>query len=170
MSATAVVCPHCGTRQPDRDPVDARATEVKAAIRKKPLKLSPEETAALLESKGLSASTYGAEGPRGPASLLVPRAESHGWVRTMEWALTILALPLILSGFLTVVFRPRTWAWVANGHEIALTALSAFVGGLTVYPLCMALGLGTNGTWGAMGISLGALVGRTILRRLPIGG
>lgn len=170
MSATAVVCPHCGTRQPDRDPIDTEAIAAKEARRKKPLELTAEETAALLESQGLTSASYETRAPRGPASLLVPRAEASGWVRTMEWTLTILALPLIFSGLLTVVFRPRMWAWVANGHELALTALSAFLGGLTVYSLCMALGFGPNATWGAMGISGGALVGRTILRRLPIRG
>ena len=119
MSEVAVVCPHCGARQSDRDPIVAaqqqRATSRDDGVsvdpyrgeptstspepEKEPLELSADEARALLEVKGIAGAAIEYERPAGPLVLILPRAEAAGPTRTLEWMLTAIALPMILLGW-----------------------------------------------------------------------
>src|SRR5689334_10602540 len=91
MSEHAVVCPHCGTRQKDRDPI--KDTRPKA----RPLtNLTKEEAAALLATQG--ADKLAVEGPRGFVALILPHPASQGWVRLLEIACLLASAPVLVSG------------------------------------------------------------------------
>lgn len=185
MSALAVVCPHCGARQSDRDPVLAqkhrKATtgddgasvdpyrgmpaEVEPQEPEaRPLSLSGEETRALFEVKGIAHAALEYERPPGPVALIVPRAEATGLMRSLEWALAIVAAPMIALGLLACLFRPRMWRYVAEGSEWGLTLLSAFLGGIVMWSFSAAA-LGNDVlTWGLVAMCGGALFARAFLR------
>ena len=179
MSPTAVVCPHCGARQADRDPIEAhlkaRATEAdpyrgepapsgpRAAA--EPMSLSPEEARALTEV------TLGARrldaGPRiGAWALLLPSEGARGAARWAEIGLTLLAAPIVLLAFAMLLFQPRLWRRVARGEEWALTALCVVLGGVAIAGAGALAPSNETLTWLVGGTSCLALVARTALRGL----
>lgn len=188
MSATAVVCPHCGKRQSDRDPLVARAKK-RATTRddgapvdpyrgeppaprredkREPLQISTEEAAALLEVTGVASGAMEYERPMGPLQLVLPRAEASGLTRTIEWALAVIAAPMIVLGFVPMALRPRLWRYIADGSEWGLTLASGVVGGAVLFILGGELfGLSETGTWGLVALCAGALIARAILRAFP---
>lgn len=195
MSAVAVVCPHCGARQPDRDPI-AAAEHRRGTTRdgvavdpyrgepaappepepatpdgptsREPLRLSGDEARALLEVKGVAHAAVAYERPPGPMVLILPRAEAAGLTRTLEWVLTFVALPMIVLGVAPMFLRPRLWRVIADGNEWALTLLSGVVGSITLWVFAdEVFPLSEAATWGLVASCGGALIGRAIFRSLP---
>ena len=166
MSASAAVCPHCGHRQSDRDMVDPELVGEK----KKPknISISGDEAAALFEVKGISSGAMEYERPRGPMVLILPRAEASGWIRGLEWFLTILALPMLVGGLGLVALRPRMWRYVGQGGEIGLSLMCLFFGGLSLF--FVGIFGGSNALiYGIGGVSGGALIARLVVRAMRPG-
>ncbi len=161
MSAVAVVCPHCGARQPDRDPVVERGV----ARSREPLKVSSEEARALLEVEGALA-TGGVQ--RGPSALFVPSPGSDGVARLAEWTLALMSAPLIFLGLMALLSR---WRWYSGfdaleeAGETTITLVSLVAGGLAMVCFGFGLGLSEATVFGVTGTSAGALLARWWLRR-----
>jgi hypothetical protein len=100
MYAAAVVCPHCNARQ---DISAAASPPVKQA---RPLKVSREEASALLAAGGVGTGVDEPGEDHGSlvAWLLFPR--TSGIKRTLEMALTLVALPLLI----VTVVGVASWA------------------------------------------------------------
>ncbi len=185
MSAKAVVCPHCGRRQSDRDPVpqareagpfrsaqkstggqssgpqagdDEGAGEAPPARPK--LELSPEETRALFATQGVAAAD---DRPRGLASVLVPRPDASPLARGLEGILTVVALPMLVAGLVPLMLSPRTRA-VIHESEAIVSAAAAIAGGLAIWSLGPLMGWGPNATYAVIGLGAGAIVGRLFVR------
>jgi hypothetical protein len=136
MSEQAVVCPHCGARQAERDPLPEQREGdlVRGRYAKKPMTgLSKDEVSALIASDVRPAGEE--RGPRGLfAALVLPHRKTRGAWRAAEIALTVLGLPLV-AGATLFVGTVRT---VRRFH-------GARVGELT--SLIVALGPGNFGLW-----------------------
>jgi hypothetical protein len=104
MSASAVACPHCGTRQADRDPLPEHEAPAPGPMAK--TKLSSEEVAALLAVESANAPAP-ASGPGLFQVLLLPHPMTAGIGRFADVVLTLCALPLIFGGFLLLLLFGR---------------------------------------------------------------
>jgi len=163
MSAAAVVCPHCGARQPNRD-WSSDADAAPATSSREPLRVSAGEANAILtihDATSMDAS------PRGPMSLVLPRGDLSGWRLGIDWALTALAAPILVVGFVLVVARWRLWRHVVqDGHEVGLTFLFGTFGAAGVASATMFADWSLGASAGLAGVSLGALLLRLWLRRI----
>lgn len=169
MSDKAVVCPHCGTRQRDRDPVvppkrapyrDPDGPEP-GPVPERPssqMKISPEEAAALFATSATPARA------RGPMALFIPRAGASPFARSLEWLLTLVSLPMLVAGLAPLVMRRRSARALRSGSELTLTLAALGLGGLMLFFTLGALGWSELTTYSALGLCGGALVGRLVLR------
>jgi DNA-directed RNA polymerase subunit RPC12/RpoP len=120
MNGGLAVCPHCGARR---------------AVTERP-KLSGDEIRALLAT---DRSARDAE-PRGLIQTLVlPHPATRGAARLAEIALTLLGLPLVISGAAAIALTRRARLTVAAGGELpAALAMTVFGGaGLLGLPLAL---------------------------------
>jgi hypothetical protein len=112
MNDGLAVCPHCGARR---------------ALTERP-KLSGAEIRALLATdRGLR----DAEPPRGLLQTLVlPHPATRGAARLAELALTVLGLPLVVAGAVTLALTRRARLTAASGGELPpALAMTVFGGG-----------------------------------------
>ena len=167
MSASAAVCPHCGHRQSGRDMVDPELVGPKQ--KPKNLSISGEEAAALFAVKGLTRGGAGYERPRGPMALIVPRDEANGWVRGLEWLLTLLALPLLFGLFSLVIFSPRRMRSIRQSGEVALSLAAGALGAVGIWLLALGTGLSGALLWTVVGVSGVALLARLVVRSIRPG-
>ncbi len=93
----------------------------------------------------------------------MPRADSRGPWRALEWALTAVALPILFLGLLPFAFRPRLWRGLRFG-EWGLTFISAAGGALTLPSLIRLSPLSPDASWIVTGVGVGALFLRAALR------
>lgn len=118
MSDVAVVCPHCGARQKDRDPLPGQRELDKKAGRPVSANTGPEPVLPKPALEGLSTAEVGAllatdvkAGRRigqGPiATMILPHPNTTGVVRLAELALTVAAFPLAIAGAALVGFARR---------------------------------------------------------------
>lgn len=160
MSESALVCPHCGARQADRDwaspPASDRPPE--------PLHVSSEEAAAIIQMRGAGALDL--DEPAGPMSLVLPRPEAEGAVRVAEWLLTIAAIPVLVPGFVVALFRLGIFARAMSRiSETTLTFIIGAFGASILLSAAMGTGWSRSAVLGLVGLSAGALFGRWLLRR-----
>ncbi len=159
MSATALVCPHCGARQADREWTTPKDEDASA-----PLHVSSEEAAAILQMRGAGALDL--EEPAGPMSLVLPRPEADGATRLAEWALTALAAPILVPGFVIALLRLRFVAqMIPRFSESSITLIVGTFGVATAMSICEIAGWSLGATLGLVGLSAGALVARWVIRR-----
>lgn len=137
MSSDLAVCPHCGARR----------------ARTEPPKLSQDEIRALLATDPVA---RGAEAGRGMLHILVlPHPGTTGGVRVAELALTVLGLPLVLAGALSLALVRRARKLPPGGGELSAALTMTVFGGLALIGQVPTL---------LVGASLAALWARTLLR------
>lgn len=127
MSAHAVVCPHCGARQADRDPVVRDAAPKKKAL----TNLTKEETAALLAVHG--ADEPDVEPIDGVAAVFLPHPAAPGWMRFVQTALTVAALPAIVSAAPMLIFTRRMRRMLRDSSGVWAHVMLAMFGGTSLY-------------------------------------
>ncbi len=155
MSPRAVVCPHCGARQADRDPIEAKAP-------KKPLRdLTKEETAALLLVHGVDRSSVG--GHEGVAAIFLPHPASTDLSRWIQILLTVVAVPAIVSGAPMLLFTRRSRAMLRDSSGVWAHVLLALSGGSGLYFSLVFSPVGAVTNAVLTGASSGALVVRGIM-------
>jgi DNA-directed RNA polymerase subunit RPC12/RpoP len=124
MNDGLAVCPHCGARR---------------ALTERP-KMSGEEIRALLAT---DRSARDAE-PRGLIQTLVlPHPATQGAARVAEIALTVIGLPLVISGAIAIALKRRTRLTVASGGELPAALVMTVFGGAGLIGLPAAL-VGTS--------------------------
>lgn len=114
MNDGLVVCPHCGARR---------------ALTERP-KLSGDEIRALLVTGpgGHDAA------PRGlMQTLVLPHPETHGATRLAELVLTVLGLPLVLSGAVALGLTRRKRLTAPSGGELPAALTMTVFGGMGLF-------------------------------------
>lgn len=150
MNAAALVCPHCGKRRPD--------AEVGLAGKG----LSKEEVNALI-------AVHGADVPPAEGllpTLIFPHPTTHGGARAIETACTIIALPMVVLGAFSIALsrrRARQKIDATTGEAGPVAAMSLF-GGLGLYSVLSLAGVGGTTTFAVLGVSIGALIVRGVIR------
>lgn len=135
MNDGLAVCPHCGARR---------------AVTERP-KLSGDEIRALLAT---DRSARGAE-PRGLIQTLVlPHPATRGAARVAEIALTLLGLPLVISGAVAIALTRRARLTAAPGGELPAALAMTVFGGAGLLGLPVAL----------VGASIAAIWLRALIR------
>lgn len=178
MSGKAVVCPHCGHRQSDRDPIQRSAAEASQADgpfraasqpdggeaapeKRPPMKISPEEAKALFATTGAD---VGASSGGGIAALLLPRPDASPFARSLEWTLTLISLPMLVLAFAPFMLRYRLWGSLRSGSEIALGLGGIALGSIIGYPVLRAFHLSQPTIYALIAICGGAIVARIFVR------
>jgi hypothetical protein len=135
MNDGLAVCPHCGARR---------------AMTERP-KLSGDEIRALLAT---DRSARDAE-PRGLIQALVlPHPATRGAARVAELALTVLGLPLVISGAVALALTRRARRTVASSGELPAALAMTVFGGVGLLGLPAAL----------VGASIAAIWLRALIR------
>jgi len=150
MNAAAIVCPHCGKRRPDG--------EVGLAGKG----LSKEEVQALIAVHGADEQPSQGVLP----TLILPHPTTHGTARAVELACTIVALPMVLLGALSIGLsrrRTRRLAEQTTG-EVAPVLAASGLGGLGLYSALSLGGVGTSASLVVIGGSIVALITRGAIR------
>ncbi|MBL0216547.1 MAG: hypothetical protein IPQ07_22025 [Myxococcales bacterium] len=150
MNAAALVCPHCGKRRPDG--------EVGLAGKA----LSNDEVRALIAIHGVDEAPSQGLLP----TLIFPHPSTHGTARTVELVCTIVALPMVILGALSVGLsrrRTRRSAQETTGELTPVLAASA-LGGLGLYSLLSFAGASTMASLVLIGGSIAALITRGAIR------
>src|SRR3954453_24252334 len=145
MNAVAVVCPHCAARRPDVPTGVAGKT------------LSPEEIRAVLVSQMMLTP---APAPGLLPTLVLPHPSTTGVARSAELVLTLIALPLVAIGALTLAItrgRKRRQAEAARG-ELAPVMAMLGVGGLGFSTVLSVLGASITTNLVLTGTSMLALI------------
>lgn len=151
MNAAAVVCPHCA----------ARRTDIPTGTANKAL--SPDEVRALLVSQMMLTP------PPAPGllpTLVLPHPSTTGAARTAELVLTVLALPLVALGALTLAVtrgRKRREAEAARG-ELAPVMAMLGIGGFGFSTVLSLLGASFVTNLAVTGTSMLALILRGVIR------
>ena len=185
MSARAVVCPHCGARQPDRDPVvpalraerpapPARtARDAPARPNLAGIEMSREEVAALLaiDDAARPRPTDGEQKQSAFAMLLLPSDATRGTARWIELLCTLVALPQIVSVGLVLIVPGRYLhrrAIKVRAGDIQVALLASVMGSLgaiglaqtvgwPLLPVLIVCGVGTVALFARAGIRLRAI-------------
>jgi hypothetical protein len=137
MSGTAVACPHCGTRQVDRDPLPEGERPAAGPLSK--AKLTKEEMHALLAVDSTNRKVATETGPGLFSVLLLPHPMTQGLGRALDVVLTVAAFPLMLSGvFLLLIFgRRRSFSVLTRrlrgNVEITAAVFASVLGAVSVY-------------------------------------
>lgn len=149
MNAAAIVCPHCGARRPGATPGLAG-------------KLSLDEMGALIAIEG----THEAPAQGVLPTLILPHPLTHGRARAAELACTVIALPMVLVGALSLGLsrrRTRRSADETSGEAMPVLAMSG-LGGLGMYSVLSFAGLSTIATIAVITGSIAALITRGVIR------
>ncbi len=139
MAVTSVVCPHCNARRGD---VDTRAVAKQ---------LSPEEIRAMVAVDAPAEAAHG-----GVAALVWPHPATRGVARAAEALLTVVTLPLVLAGVVTLAFARRRRARIAEsrGELVPVVAMIGLGGlGLSTILSLFDVATGTN-----LLVTLGSIV------------
>jgi len=147
MHSASVVCPHCGARRKNVAPVKLEGAEIRALLATSGQLQDDEERDWL-------------------ATLVLPHPSTHGGARLAEIALTVVAMPFIACGVLTMALNRlrRSKGRMKMRGELGPLALMSLMGSLGVWSV---LGLaGASGTtiWYVILGSIGALSARAALR------
>ena len=151
MNTLAVVCPHCAARRAD----------VPTGVAGKAL--SPEEIRAVLVSQMMLTP---APAPGLLPTLLLPHPSTTGAARGAELVLTLIALPLVAIGALTLAVtrgRKRREAEAARG-ELAPVMAMLGIGGLGFSTVLSVLGASLTTNLAVTGTSMIALILRGVIR------
>ena len=156
MNAQAVVCPHCNARRTDL-PTGPAAGKT----------MSPAEIRAML-ALDPTLSALSARSARGTLpALLLPHPSTTGTARTVELVLTLISLPLVLSGALALSLssRSRTRMRQVGGSEGAAVTLMIAVGSGVLWTV-LDLVFHASGTAvvGTLAVTIGALIARAVIR------
>jgi hypothetical protein len=151
MSAVAMVCPHCNARRAGTTP----------GVHGK--QLSPQEIRALVLTNAMLA-------PAPTQSLLpaliFPHPSTTGAARTAEIVLTVISLPLVAAGALTLALsraaiRKRH---DARSGELAPVMSMLGLGGLGLTSLLSIAGASLTANLAITAVSVTALIGRAVIR------
>lgn len=135
MNDGLAVCPHCGGRR---------------AVTERP-KLSGDEIRALLAT---DRTTRDGERRGLMQTMIVPHPATRGAARVAEIALTVLGLPLVLSGAATIALTRRARLTAAPGGELPAAMVMTVFGGAGLLGLPVAL----------VGASIAAIWLRALIR------
>ena len=145
MAVTSVVCPHCNARRGDVAPPPMSQDEIRAMIAVD--SPSPDE------------------GDGKVSTLILPHPATRGLARTVELALTIATLPLVLAGVVTLAFaRKRREKYETGRGELVPTLAMAGLGGLGFATILSLLDVSTGMTIAITGGSMLALFVRAGIR------
>jgi hypothetical protein len=150
MNAAAIVCPHCGKRRAD----------IQGGLAGKAL--SKEEVNALIAVH--APAEQPSEGLM--QTLVLPHPTTHGTARVVELVCTIIALPLVIFGVLSVGLsrrRTRRKADETRGELVPVLAAGG-LGGLGLWSALSFAGLSTHATMIVIGVGLAALITRGAVR------
>jgi DNA-directed RNA polymerase subunit RPC12/RpoP len=140
MNDGLMVCPHCGARR---------------ALTERP-RLSGDEIRALLATD----QTVRAGEPRGLIqTLILPHPATRGVARLAEVALTVVGLPLVISGAVSLGLTRRARLTAASGGELPAALLMTVFGGAGLLGLPVAV----------VGASLAAVWLRALIRSRAAG-
>jgi hypothetical protein len=144
MSERAVVCPHCGTRNKERDPV--KDVEPRKVL----TNLTREETAALLSAHG--ADRLALDPPRGVAALFMPHPDAEGVVYAIDVACTLIGLPALFCAAPTLIWRlvsgrSTDRKRLREGSPLYHHLLTAISGGGMLYFMLSVSGVSTTWCW-----------------------
>jgi hypothetical protein len=151
MSSLAIVCPHC----------NARRAGVTPGVGGK--QLSPQEIRALVLTNAML--TPAPAQSLVPA-LIFPHASTTGAARRAEIVLTVISLPLVAAGALTLALsRSKTRKrHDANTGELAPVTSMLGLGGLGLTSLLSIAGASLTANLTITAVSVAALIGRAVIR------
>ncbi|MBA3464053.1 MAG: hypothetical protein H0T46_29115 [Deltaproteobacteria bacterium] len=150
MNAAAFVCPHCGARRAGADPGLAGKA------------LSQDEVKAIIAVHGADAEPAQGLLP----TLILPHPTTHGAARAVELVCTVIALPMVILGAVTIGLarrRIRRSAEQTTG-ELTPVLAASFLGGLGLYSVLSIAGISSTTRLALVVASIGALVIRGIIR------
>ena len=149
MNAQAIVCPHCNAR---------RADVPSGAAGKN---LSPAEIRAMLALQLAPPAPSG-----GMMALILPHPSTTGTARTVELLLTVISLPLILSGALALVFSRRNRRRVneGSGEAVAVTLMITLGSGILWTGLDWGLHASGKTVAYTLLVTITALIVRAVIR------
>lgn len=129
MNDGLAMCPHCGARR---------------ALTERP-KLSSDEIRALLATDRTARDGE----PRGLVQTLVlPHPATRGTARLAELALTLLGLPLVISGAVSIALTRRARLTAASGGDLsAALAMTVFGGGSLLWLPAPLVGASIAAVW-----------------------
>lgn len=147
MNDAAAVCPHCNARRAGIAPGLAGKAVSPAEIRALILTdamLNPPPAQGLL------------------AALILPHASTAGAARVGELALTVVSLPLVASGALSLAMSRRRYQ--AGRGELAPVLAMLGLGGLGLSGSLSLLGASVATNLAVTGVSIVALIARAVIR------
>jgi hypothetical protein len=160
MSTAAVICPHCGARQAERDP---RRPDEKDSQRALSGDIATDKARALL---AMNAAVDGKREMHSVADVIadVLRPRTPGAWRLLEVALTVLAVPLLALALVAPKLfgarrRPRTV--VVSSAQIVIAVPIA---GVLAYAVAIGAGANERIAFTVVGVMMGAWVARELLR------
>jgi|GEM_PF-2860647 len=151
MSSLAIVCPHCNARRAGATPgvggKQLSPQEIRALVLTNAM-LMPAPTQSLL-----------------PA-LILPHASTARAARTAEIVLTVLSLPLVAVGALTLAVSRSKRRKNQDGQagELAPVISMLGLGGLGLTSLLSILGVSFTANLAITAVSVCALIGRAVIR------
>jgi hypothetical protein len=150
MNAAAIVCPHCGARRAGADPGLAGKA------------LSKDEVKAIIAVHGADAEPAQGLLP----TLILPHPTTHGAARAVELVCTVIALPMVILGAVTIGLARRRARYAAEQTRGELTPVLAAsgLGGLGLYSVLSLAGVAQTTKIALVVASIGALVIRGIIR------
>lgn len=150
MNAAAIVCPHCGARRAGAEPGLAGKD------------LSKDEVKAMLAIHG----EHQAPSQGILPTLVLPHPTTHGSARAIELACTVIALPLVIVGALSLGLgrrRTRRSAEQTTGEVVPVLAAGG-LGGFGLYGVLTFAGLSSATALGVVGVGIAALITRGVVR------
>ncbi|MEO7733914.1 MAG: hypothetical protein ABIY55_23320 [Kofleriaceae bacterium] len=151
MSSVAMVCPHCNARRAGATPgiggKQLSPQEIRALVLTNAM-LMPAPTQSLL-----------------PA-LIFPHPSTTGAARTAEIVLTIISLPLVAAGVLSLALSRAATRKRHDGKsgELAPVMSMLGLGGLGLTSLLSIAGAGLAANLAITAVSISALIGRAVIR------
>lgn len=147
MSAEAIVCPHCGKRRAAGPLAGSKLSgdEIRALLLTDPTHREPDVGRGWL------------------AMLVLPHPATSGGARTAELGLTVLSLPLVVAGTLSLALSRRRRTQQMEG-ELAPVLAMTVIGGLGLWSVLGLLGISGATMALLLGGSLAALWARGIVR------
>ena len=120
MNDGLAACPHCGARRAVTERPKLSSDEIRAL-------LATDPTARALEQRGLI------------QTLVLPHPATRGAARIAEIALTVLGLPLVISGAAALALTRRARLTAAAGGEVPAALAMTVFGGAGLLGLPVAL-------------------------------